>query len=568
MENIHSRRDNNLVTDYINRAFARMRHTNVKDKDKDYAVERKKKELFTFWTLGDDIKDDSAAEDCVKNAALNYAYHHNLTRAFQKMLVKIVLCCDVHNLGNAANFNCVFFGPQRSGKSTLAVQIGLEKFKLQVLIWHRKIRMFWTKTGSKTLQALSVAIKKDWYFTIIIQDESNNEEGEGSDSSKERLTNLQRSDRFTGMDTYKLCPTKQYIDGCIFAISPAGFSRKGEERYLETRDTSQCYMRFILWEIQPAKDGGVYEPKGFVITRVTEAMEYMKKNKYVETFKSVAMKEMANNLGSVSSQTEATQEKMKQDAGVLLAAAIKKGWEGKPLNALDNILDQLRADRLISCTTKEETKLKHLTQDLFFNKESNEADEDTSQKAIHTPSTQVELSAIGTFPEYIRTIITPVDKLKAEILYLWAIGTNQRDIADDKVLKTNRTFVGDTIQDFSVNGLQHNDALRSGYLFEDWTALIHGGDQRGSKLPHNDHDADVIAKDTGMIYSCKCKAMTEKKMRFGVPEDVKPEYEEAIKQGKIFTVTYFNPKWGPAPFEKVVDPKAKEIAVIFEKPKK
>lgn len=167
------------------------------------------------------------------------------------------------------------------------------------------------------------------------------------------------------------------------------------------------------------------------------------------------------------------------------------------------------------------------------------------------------------FAEYVKQVVGQVDPMWGEIAYEWAKGKSNRDTADD--LKISRNSIGPFLQQFTQMGINGQDQLRSGYLFEDWFALVHGGDIRGA-VPHNLQLPDFIDHQ-GNIYQLKCQSNTTSSQRYKIPQDCEPEYKEAVKQGKPFYFANLNIKWEEEPQIKQINPNQMEPAVIFYKPK-
>jgi hypothetical protein len=169
------------------------------------------------------------------------------------------------------------------------------------------------------------------------------------------------------------------------------------------------------------------------------------------------------------------------------------------------------------------------------------------------------------YAEYIKQVVGQVDPTWGEICYFWAIGVSLRDTADN--LNISKNSIQPFIKQFQEGGLQDREDLRSGYLFEDWFALAHGGDLRGQSA-HNDRVPDFIDKQ-GRIFQLKCQtgSKSEKTKRYEVPKDCQAEYDEAVRQGKTFFFVHHDVKWGEEPLIKEIDPKRMEPAVVFYKPK-
>lgn len=222
-----------------------------------------------------------------------------------------------------ANFNCVLIGKQKGGKSTVATAI--------FLIWkyeHSKVNDFqitfqWTFQSVETLDVFS----KVPPFTMILQDEDDALEGEGSITMKNRLGNLIERGRASGVCLIISSPSLARIPGCDYAIMPIGKNKFGQ-MLAKKGDYSQCETFCILYHKDPLSPDG-FTPLGFVILPVGNAIQLMKDSNYFE-LKMKSFDRLRDQLGAsgvprpvVLKQNRKYIEKLMQYAKERLPSALK-----------------------------------------------------------------------------------------------------------------------------------------------------------------------------------------------------------------------------------------------------
>lgn len=165
------------------------------------------------------------------------------------------------------------------------------------------------------------------------------------------------------------------------------------------------------------------------------------------------------------------------------------------------------------------------------------------------------------FPEFVRRTLRHISNTVADMCYHWANGLSYRDIYTC-LPDTSDHEINKTLKQFRSSGIDGQNDLRAGFLFEKWFAQQL--DKAAGRSGGQSHEPDYIAAD-GRIYSLKCYSNYKKSLSFQQHKDFGPAYRLAKKQGRDYYAVLYNPKWDPPMRIRHLDPEADPDQVNFYK---
>ncbi|MBD3343084.1 MAG: hypothetical protein GF353_28560 [Candidatus Lokiarchaeota archaeon] len=182
-------------------------------------------------------------------------------------------------------------------------------------------------------------------------------------------------------------------------------------------------------------------------------------------------------------------------------------------------------------------------------------------KETENISVSITFKESESFPEFLRRNLKVIDKNLAEMCYFWAKGLSYReifaclpDVSDHEISVT--------LKEFRESGVNGNNELRSGFLFERWFAQELDGSK--GEIGGQSNDPDYI-DENGDLYSLKCYSNIKKSLSFSQHKDFGPAYRLAKKKQCKFTAVLYNPKWDHPMRSKKLDPREDPDNVNFFK---
>ncbi len=319
--------------------------------------------LFTNWEMTP-IQEEYIVNMCERNELFARAIQNDVTLRLMNYIDYRVRKCSGDPKQNS-NLNIILLGEQDSGKSTYAVKIFLYYAKKHKELWDRDAKHKWTFKSPETLEAYSNVEN----FTMILQDENDELQGEGARTTYKQLGNLVNRARFTGISLVISCPVVTQINGCDYALQPFGFGKKGAKLYRETGDFSKTEGRAILYCKSRLKSEG-YIPLGYVRMEMASAIKFMENNNYY-TLKRKSFDDLREGEGASGIDRKKKSKKLEKYAQILLEIAIENGWDGTSKKELNTWLDNTNIPTL---TTTDMPKLFNRTYRLYKKQFKSEAE--------------------------------------------------------------------------------------------------------------------------------------------------------------------------------------------------
>jgi hypothetical protein len=315
--------------------------------------------LFEEWEMTP-IQEEYFINLCRRNPAFADAVTNDVSKRLTDYIEQRVKKCNGDPAKNS-NVNFIFAGEQDSGKSTFMVALYLFYLKKHMEYWNRNVDFIWTFSIPETLDKYASSP----HFTCIMQDEEDETEGEGKRISLNRLGNMIKRGRCSGISHFKASPALTEIKGCDYCILPFGFYKEGKQKYLEENDITDCWSRAILYAKSRLKAGG-WDPLGCVFFFVGDAIKFMQSNEYISK-KLNSFENLRERGGGTSSISQDQINNREIYAKELLKIAKKRGWNGTSKKALLTYIDYIEN---CSAPTAEQEKIAQVAWDMKEKKEA------------------------------------------------------------------------------------------------------------------------------------------------------------------------------------------------------
>lgn len=405
----------------------------------------------------------------------------------------------------------VIFGQPNSGKSEGAQTIALYWKSKFYLIRRKSIEI---AIGTSTADMSSIFTEMS-VGDITIRDESPKLSGAGSVNVQKYLDNITKIIRAAQNSFIFIDPVKIEADVVHFYLESAG-------KYISKRKT-----RFILYDSKHNLLGRIYLPL-HLKKRFREQYE-IRKHANIESLKA--------NAGMVT--PELNSKRLKRDIKILYDKCMEYGvtTKGEIYGLIPLYNSNIKKpENMIKGDTN---YMKALLSNVFRQLKTGETGQYIKKKKIEIPIQSIRYQNGQQFSEFCRLNIK--DNHLALVAEGLVRGDSYRTIADNYKKNFGYSFV----QQAATLLRDVNNEYNLGFLFEKWYALNVGVPERklGIVLAGNLTKPDLIWR--GVIYSLKFRINTKSvSLKFKQSTDLKPEYDEAIRQNKKYKLVFMNSSWG------------------------
>lgn len=401
----------------------------------------------------------------------------------------------------------VIFGQPNSGKSEAAQTIALYWKSKFYLIRKKSINI---RIGTSTADMSNILVEMK-EGDMSIRDESPKLSGAGSVNVQKYLDNITKIIRAAQNSFIFIDPVKIEADVVHFYLESAG-------KYITKRKT-----RFILYDSHHNVLGRIYLPL-HMKSRFREQYK-IKKNANIESLKA--------NAGMVTPELNA--KRLKKDMETLYNACIKHGVtiKGEIYGLIPLHNEKIKKpENMIKGDTN---YMKALISNVFRMIKTGRY---IKKEKIEEPTQPIKYQDGQAFLEFCRLNIK--DNHLALVAEGLVRGDSYRVIGDNYKEKFGHAFVQE-----AANILRDvNNEYNLGFLFEKWYALSIGVPKHklGILIAGNSTKPDLIWH--GVIYSLKYRINSKSvSLKFRQTTDLRPEYDEAVKQNKKYKLVFMNSAW-------------------------